>query len=116
MENYWEVLQQRICRKCIDGDGKGNCRLPVDEVCPVKKFLPEIVSTIVNVKSESYEAYVNSLRRNVCILCDQQNADGSCGKRNQLECALDRYYPLVIEVVESMNAELEAMGQPRPSL
>lgn len=107
MENYWEKLQQRICRKCIDGDGRGNCRLPADEVCPVKKFLPEIVATIVNVKSDSYEAYVNSLRRNVCILCEYQREDGTCGRRTQLECALDRYFPLVIQVVESMKTELE---------
>lgn len=113
MENYWEVLQQRICRKCIDGDGRGNCRLPADEVCSVKKFLPEIVATIVNVKSNSYEAYVNSLRRNVCILCDYQREDGTCGRRNQLECALDRYFPLVIEVVESMKAELESAAVPQ---
>jgi hypothetical protein len=110
MENYWDALQERICRKCIDGDGRGNCRLPVDEVCSVKKFLPQIVATIVNVKSDSYDAYVHALRRNVCILCDWQREDGTCGRRTNLECALDRYFPLVIQVVESMNAELQATG------
>jgi hypothetical protein len=52
--------------------------------------------------------YVNSLRRNVCALCDEQKEDGTCRKRDQLECALDRYFPIVIEVVEATNAELEA--------
>ncbi len=114
MENYWEALQQRICRKCIDGDGKGNCRLPVDEVCPVKQFLPEIVAAILNVKSDSYEAYVSSLRRTVCIRCDNQQPDGTCRKRDQLECALDRYFPIVVEVVEATQAELNP-AHPRPT-
>ncbi len=110
MNNYWEELQQRICRKCIDGDGRGNCRLPAGEECSVKRFLPEIVATIVNVKSDSYEAYVSSLRRNVCILCDWQKPDGTCGRRINLECALNRYFPLVVEVVENLKAEMERSG------
>ena len=83
-----------------DGDGEGNCRLPNGADCALKSFLPQIVTTIANVKSDSIETYINVLRRNVCILCDYQRPDLSCGQRIDLECALDRYYPRVVEIIE----------------
>ena len=111
MSTYWEEIQQRICHKCIDGDGKGNCRLPAGETCALKAFLPEIVSTVANVKTDSYDAYLGALRRHVCILCDWQTPDGVCKKRNDLECALDRYYPLVIEIIEHARERMAIPAQ-----
>src|SRR3972149_2498706 len=102
---YWELLHARICHRCIDGDGKGNCRLPATEQCALKVFLPEIITTITKMQSGSYHAYVNALRNQVCSQCDAQRADGTCSKRETLECALDRYYPLIVEVIESVRAD-----------
>ena len=35
MEQYWNLVQARVCHKCIDGDRKGNCLLPADQSCAV---------------------------------------------------------------------------------
>jgi hypothetical protein len=107
LQQYWQVIQEKICHRCIDGDGEGNCRLPIGEECALKSFLPQIVMTIANVKSGSIDTYVNVLRRNVCILCDHQSPGMICKKRNDLECALDRYYPLVVEIVETVRATMQ---------
>ena len=107
LEQYWKVIQEKICPRCLDGDGAGNCRLPVGEECALKSFLPQIVMTVANTKSASMDAYVAALRRHICILCDHQQADMSCRKRTDLECALDRYFPLVVEIVETVRAEME---------
>jgi hypothetical protein len=108
METYWAEIQKKICPKCIDGDRKGNCMLPANETCPLKIHFHEIVTTIANTKSDAYSAYVNSLRRNVCILCEHEHADGTCWKRNELECALDRYFPLVISIIEDVKQRMTA--------
>ncbi len=108
LDQYWQVIQEKICPRCLDGDGHGECRLPVGEECALKSFLPQIVITIANAKSDSIEGYVNLLRRNVCILCEHQNADMSCKRRNDLECAIDRYYPLVLQIVETVRAQMES--------
>lgn len=108
MNAYWEEIQSRICVKCIDGDRKGNCRLAAEDVCPLKLHLPEIVTTVANVKSDSYQGYVNSLRRNVCILCDWQSPEGTCQRRADLECALDRYHPLVVDIIEYVRERIGA--------
>jgi len=108
LEQYWRAIQERVCTSCFDADGSGNCQLPLDEECALKLFLPEIVQTIANVKSDSMEAYINVLRRHVCILCDRQLPDMSCEKRDELKCALDRYYPKIVEAIKSVRAKLES--------
>ena len=36
-----------------------------------------------------------------------EEVQGELVRRNNLECALDRYYPLVVEIVETVRAEME---------
>lgn len=104
MENSWPLVQQRICRKCIDGDGRGNCRLPVGQVCALQQFLPVIIETVQSIESGPYEIYINALRKNVCANCGELNSSGDCARRDMLECALDRYFGLVIRVMDEVHA------------
>lgn len=62
-----------------------------------------VLEMLAELKSHSMEPYVNALRTTVCLRCEHASSDGSCRKRDHLECALDRYYPLVIEKVQSMK-------------
>lgn len=103
MDQYWDLIRQKVCRKCIDGDGKGGCRMPIDELCGLDQFFPEIVRTVTSVRSESIQTYVDALRLNICAHCDHQFANGVCKKRDTLECALDRYLPIIIDVIESVK-------------
>ncbi len=114
MDQHWDSIRQRVCRKCIDGDSKGGCRLPVDETCALNTFFPEIVETVSRVHSGSYQDYVDALRARVCMSCEHQFSNGFCAKRNSLECALDRYYPVIIEVIESIKAPAVGAGQGSP--
>jgi len=103
MDQYWDSIRKNVCRKCIDGDGKGACRLPIDESCGLDKFFPEIVQTVTAVQSDSFQDYVVALRARICANCEHQYADGVCRKRDTLECALDRYLPVVIDIIESVK-------------
>ena len=113
MEQYWNVLKGRVCRKCADGDGKGGCRLPEGDSCALHVFLPEIVGVVTQARLGSFEAYVELLRKTICPRCKHQRPDGACIKRTTLQCALDRYYPLIIEVIESVK---ELREQAKPSI
>lgn len=107
MDQSWEVIRMKVCRKCIDSDGKSNCRLPVDETCALEAFFPELLETVNNVRSSSYNDYVEALRQNVCAHCQHQLPNGKCNKRDTLECALDRYYPMIIEAIETIKLMTE---------
>jgi hypothetical protein len=110
MDQYWDAMRQKVCRKCLDGDGKGGCRLPIDDSCGLDIFLPEIVQTVSSIRSGSYQDYIDALRTNVCAHCQHQYAGGICKKRDTLECALDRYYPIVIDVIETLKISTVGMA------
>ncbi len=103
MEHFRDVVQSRVCRKCIDANSRGECRLPPYEVCPLAAFFPVVVDTILAVSGTKYSAYVKALRTNICAHCDEQSPDGECKRRNTAECPLDLYYPTVIQAVEELD-------------
>lgn len=104
MEQYWDLIQARVCRKCLDGDGRGNCLLPATESCALRDSLSEIIRIARETDSGTYEDSVNALRSQICSRCSHQMNDGTCLKRDSLECALDRYYVLVLDVLDEVRA------------
>lgn len=55
MEQYWESMRGTVCRKCIDGDGMGNCRIPSGETCALETFFPEVVSMVVRRDADTFD-------------------------------------------------------------
>lgn len=104
-QKYLEEIQALICPKCIDGDGNGNCLISHDSECAVKRFFPQIVQTVRSTYSTSMEAYESALREKVCGVCVHQARDGKCVVRNDVECALDRYFPLIVQVIENLDVK-----------
>src|SRR3970282_1844297 len=98
MENldpYWQAVHQTVCVKCIDSNGNGNCLLSHDDACGLGSHFPRIVETVLSVQSDTLEPYLEVLRNNVCAHCKHQSPDGKCMVRAQVDCGLDRYFPLV---------------------
>jgi|WetSurMetagenome_2_1015567.scaffolds.fasta_scaffold323404_2 hypothetical protein len=107
---YWPAIQQKVCRRCIDGDGKGYCRLDPSRECELKEYFPLIYDVVNGVSSDHILDYIIPLRVNVCTECSHQMPDGQCRFREKVDCALDRYYPLVVEAIEEIK-QLENAGR-----
>jgi len=107
VDTYWQAVQGRVCVKCIDSDGHGNCRLSGEDACGLKLHFPKIVATVLAVQSNTIEPYIEALRKNVCADCKHQSPDGTCQFRIQADCGLDRYFPLVIETIETVRLQTE---------
>ncbi|MBX2990184.1 MAG: hypothetical protein KF749_03340 [Bacteroidetes bacterium] len=99
-EEYWEAFQARICVRCLDGSGDGHCRIAGDGFCAMKEYLPAVIEAVNSVYSHSIIPYEEQLRRHVCGSCKHQSSNGSCSLREEVDCALDRYFPLIVEVIE----------------
>ncbi|HXG01338.1 MAG TPA: hypothetical protein VNL69_11130 [Bacteroidota bacterium] len=99
-EQLWQALQQRVCVKCLDGNGQGGCRVSHDGFCALKVYFPAIIDVVNSVQSTSILPYEEQLRRRVCSTCKMQSPDGTCVLREHVDCALDRYFPLIVEVIE----------------
>ena len=105
MENeqkYREEILGRLCPKCIDGDGQGNCLLAHEAECVIRQFFPQVVEAIRSVYSTSMDLYEAALRDKVCSACVQSHG-GTCALRDDVECALDRYFPMVVQTVEELD-------------
>lgn len=99
-DEYWQALQKRICVKCLDADARGNCYISKDGFCALKSYFPKIVDVVNSVYSDSIVPYEELLRTRVCHECKHERKDGTCKLREEVECALDRYFPLIVEVIE----------------
>jgi hypothetical protein len=105
VNKYWEAVQANVCAHCIDSDGTGACRLAGDIECGLKRYFPDVVDIVLSVQSDSLGPYVTALREKVCAICEHQSKKGACLVRTEIDCGLDRYYPKVIESIESYRIE-----------
>jgi hypothetical protein len=109
-EEYWQALQSKICAKCVDGDGKGGCLIAPGRDCAIKTHFGQIIESVNSVFSPSVEPYVEQLRKHVCSVCTGQSAGGDCSLRDETECALDRYFPLIVQVIEETQLKKRLQG------
>ena len=107
-EEYWSMMQAKICAKCVDGDGGGGCRIAHGHDCALRKYFPQILEVIGSSYSHSIEPYERKLRNKVCGICIHQSPGGVCSLREEVDCALDRYFPMIVQVIEEAQW-LEAM-------
>jgi nucleotide-binding universal stress UspA family protein len=98
-EKYLQEIRQRVCSKCIDRTASGLCTASTFDACAINRYLPEIIDIVMTGQADDYDATVDRLRSRVCSACEQQSPDGRCDMRDDVECALDRYFPLVIEAI-----------------
>jgi hypothetical protein len=103
VDEYWKAVQEKVCAKCIDSDGSGACRLSGIEACALRQHFPRIVDTVLTVHSERIDPYIDALRSNICAECTHQSPDGKCSLRSDLDCGLDRYFPLIVETIERLR-------------
>ena len=93
-------LREQVCSVCFARLRNGGCGLPEGFRCPLFEHLDEVIQIVGSTQEEAIEPYVDRLRQVICSHC-QMNDSGHCAKRDNLECALDMYLPLVVEIIES---------------
>jgi hypothetical protein len=102
---YWETVQADVCANCIDSNGEGVCRLAGDVECGLKRYFSAVVDSVLSVQNDNLGPYEKALRENVCASCDHQSEDGACYVRTNVDCGLDRYFPMVVESIENFRSE-----------
>src|SRR5215467_5025084 len=90
------IVRDKICRVCSDRTADGTCGLEQPSECALFRLFPQVAKAIQSVQSDDIEDYIQSIRQNVCSVCNEQQADGSCEMRRKVQCALDAYLLLVV--------------------
>ncbi len=101
MDKYLQALKEKICSICVDSDEKGNCKMTNDECCAIEVFIDKIVNVVLSIESENINDYVNALHQKICIECRGQAEH--CKLREDVNCSLDRYFPLIVEIIRETS-------------
>src|SRR5204863_9941537 len=100
------IIRDRICAVCSDRMVNGDCGLENPSSCALFRLFPEVARAIQATESNDIDDYVRAIRRNVCSVCEEQEADGSCEQRRQVQCALDAYLILIVGAIEEATGKL----------
>ncbi len=118
LEELEAVVRNRICSVCSDRTVDGNCGLEEPSECALFRLFPEVARAIQATSSDQIGDYIAAIRQNVCSVCNEQAADGTCEVREQVRCALDAYLFLIVEVIEEATGKTfsrEGLNAPGPS-
>lgn len=107
-ERVTDRLRENICRVCIYETSGGGCDLRKDIDCPILSRVGRIIEVVKQVEDSRIDPYVERLREVICAECRMQDDEGHCIMRDQPDCALNDYFPLVVEIVE------EELGRESP--
>lgn len=74
--------------------------------CAIFTSLPRIARCVALVGSGELSAYAAAIREDVCVMCPYERLDGSCSRRDNATCPLDRRMELIVSTIEEvMRAE-----------
>jgi hypothetical protein len=102
---YWQSIQRSVCAICLDQGPEGQCGLR-DRTCAVETHLPTLVEHIAPVQSGRMDEYFAAVEARICAQCEYYRAErAECTLRDEGECALYAYLPLVVDALqEEMKA------------
>ncbi len=101
---FREALREHVCGVCLDQRDDGACGL-TRRVCAIDRHLDHLVEVLSRIQSPRMDEYEAAVREQICSGCPEQHADGQCALREEAECALFAYLPLVLEAIENVIAE-----------
>jgi len=101
---YWDAIRSRVCSVCLDQANDGTCGLGRRRVCAIETHLPRLVEVLSSIDSPRMDEYVAAIEAEICGHCAQQDAEGACELRDEGQCALYTYLPLLVEAVEEVRA------------
>ena len=99
------IVRNRICNVCTERTVEGQCGLEEPSSCALFRLLPQVAQAIQSVKSDDIQEYLDAIRANVCSVCVDRAADGSCETRQEVRCAVR--FPLTLPVLISSRGKGE---------
>lgn len=105
LEQLEAIVRERICRVCTDRKVDGTCGLEDPSTCALFRLFPQVARAVQSVQSDDIRDYIRAIRAQVCSSCDEQDSDGECESRKQVQCALDAYLLPVIDAIEESTGK-----------
>ncbi len=104
MDTYLKAIREKVCSICVDSDENGKCKMTDDESCAVELYIDKIVDVVHSVQSDKVSDYVDALHQKICVEC--RGSSERCNLRLDVNCSLDRYFPLIVDVIQNVDRKL----------
>jgi hypothetical protein len=114
INEYVEAIRTRVCVECIYRTGRGICGDGRWEDCALNRYLSDVIDVVNTVKEKNAEASMAEFHRRICDRCKAATG-GVCAIRTEAECALERYFPQIVEAVCEVDARWAA-AQAQPAV
>lgn len=101
-DKFEEAIRQRVCTVCEDFGEDNHCHTRDEHGCAVKRFMGELVLIALQIYSKDIGPYQQAVREKICSICPNPDPEGHCLVRERMDCALDRYLPLVLDAVDDV--------------
>jgi hypothetical protein len=105
MQKYISAVRENICKICVDSTTDGDCTLSKNEFCAVEMYLPQIVEVVHKTNSEYVEDHYKTLKETICAECKTRDSYGNCFLKDDANCSLDRYFPIIVETIQKVDAK-----------
>ncbi len=105
LDELERVVRERICAVCTDRTTEGECGREQPETCALFRLFPQVARAIQSTSSDDVRDYIEAIRRDVCSVCAEQAADGTCETRHDVQCSLDAYLILVVDAIEEATGK-----------
>jgi hypothetical protein len=99
------IVRNRICKVCTSRTISSDCGLEEPSSCALFRLFPQVAQAIQSVDSDDIHQYIEAIRQQVCSVCNEQAADGSCETRQEVQCSLDAYLLLVVDAIEEATGK-----------
>jgi hypothetical protein len=66
---------------------------------PLFTRLDDVIRVVEGIRDYSVAPYHEKVREIVCATC-RQDGSGRCATRDQQHCGLDKYFPIIVAVIE----------------
>jgi len=103
MDKYQKAIRENVCAICADSNELGGCTLTNKETCAVQLYLPEIVDLVHKYDGKNLDELKLLLRDKICSHCRTSGEEGDCYLREDANCSLDRYFMLIVEVINRVD-------------
>jgi hypothetical protein len=96
-------LHLRIEKRLRERIDAAECKAPAArgpiDLKPLMSRLDEVIRVVEGIRDYSVEPYRERVREIVCATC-RQDASGNCRTRENGLCGLDKYFDVIVAVVE----------------
>lgn len=104
VQPYRDAIAKRVHAVCLDRNLDPTSTVNTEVGCRIERFLPQLVELARAVGPNDLSAFEAVFEETICSQCGNLDAFGTCPVREQAECCLYRYLPLVYEAIHSVAA------------